>query len=355
MLLLPMFFYFPLLEKTLGRKDRHIACGQVHTPSILKTEAAPILGGVDATCFEVPWQVGIYFNNTFLCGGSILDKLWILTASHCFIDDKLEDFLGQGSPFHFVRHIFSSSLNRFLYNGHPLMLVLPCRVKQKKPVLFGNAVTLEEFDSERVEKRNVSKLILHPNFNEMFMDHDIALMLLDSPIEFNIQKIPICLTKTIKDVKECWVSGWGLTRPVKQMSIPLQKVHLELLKQEECYKKVYLLTDNMICAWDPEGKRDSCPGDSGGPLVCNSKNNEKVWYQIGIVSWGEGCGRKGKPGVYTAVSNYLFWIVLKTREVGHPYVVSSSEYFFVPPPCLILTSYFSSLLLQKIFFLFTIT
>uniref|UniRef100_A0A4X2L4W8 Peptidase S1 domain-containing protein n=1 Tax=Vombatus ursinus TaxID=29139 RepID=A0A4X2L4W8_VOMUR len=300
-------FFFPSLPSLLAI----VACGQVHTPSILKTEAAPVLGGVEATRFQVPWQVGIYLNNTFLCGGSILDKLWILTASHCFIDDN--------------------------------------------PSFLEMQVTLEEFDSQRVEKRKVSKLILHPNFNQIFMDHDIALMLLDSPIELNIQKIPICLTTNIKDVKECWVSGWGLTRPVKQMSLSLQKVHLELLKQEECYKKVYLLSDNMICAWDPEGKKDSCPGDSGGPLVCNSKNNEKVWYQIGIVSWGEGCGRKGKPGIYTAVSNYLFWIVLKTREVGHPYILSSSEYFFVPPQCLILTLYFSSLLLQKIFFLFTIT
>ncbi|XP_036605882.1 serine protease 55 [Trichosurus vulpecula] len=278
---------------------------------VLKTEAAPIVGGVDTSRFQAPWQVGIYFNNTFLCGGSILDKLWILTASHCFKNDN---------------------------TAYLEMRIL-----------------LEQSDSKLMEKRNVSKLIRHPNFNQLFMDHDIALMLLDSPIELNRQKIPICLTRKVLNVKECWVTGWGLTKPAKRMDFPLQKAKLEILNQEECFQRIYLLTDNMICAWDPEGQKDSCQGDSGGPLVCNQKNNENIWYQMGIVSWGEGCGQKGKPGVYTAVSNYLLWIVLRTREEGHPYIPSSSEHFFAPPQCLILSLYFSSLLLQKIFFLLTIT
>ncbi|XP_068932069.1 serine protease 55 [Petaurus breviceps papuanus] len=288
-----------------------VPCGQIHISPVLKTEAAAIIGGVDTSRFQVPWHVSIYFNNTFLCGGSILDNLWILTASHCFKDDSTS--------------------------------YLEMRI------------SLEGFNQKIVEKKNVSKLILHPNFDQLFMDNDIALMLLSSPIEFSMQKIPICLKRNVYNVKECWVSGWGFTKPMKQMDFPLQKVKLELIDLEECYKMTYMLTDNMICAWDPEGKKDSCQGDSGGPLFCNQRNNEKIWYQVGIVSWGEGCGRKEKPGVYTAISSYLLWIVLKTREAGHPYIISSSEHFFAPPQCLILSLYFSSLLLQKIFFLFTIT
>lgn len=46
-------------------------------------------------------------------------------------------------------------------------------------------------------------------------------------------------------------------------------------------------------------------GDSGGPLACA---RDDVSFLYGIISWGEGCGRSGKPGVYTKVVNYMDWI-----------------------------------------------
>ncbi len=32
------------------------------------------------------------------------------------------------------------------------------------------------------------------------------------------------------------------------------------------------------------------------------------WYQVGIVSFGIGCGRRNIPGVYTSVAAYEDWI-----------------------------------------------
>lgn len=32
------------------------------------------------------------------------------------------------------------------------------------------------------------------------------------------------------------------------------------------------------------------------------------WFLLGVTSNGDGCGRAGRPGVYTKVSNYLKWI-----------------------------------------------
>jgi secreted trypsin-like serine protease len=68
----------------------------------------------------------------------------------------------------------------------------------------------------------------------------------------------------------------------------------------------YQITGNMFCAGYRRGRKDSCAGDSGGPLMCKTANGK--WTVFGITSFGEGCGKKGKFGIYAKLSNYVRWI-----------------------------------------------
>lgn len=66
------------------------------------------------------------------------------------------------------------------------------------------------------------------------------------------------------------------------------------------------ISQGQYCAYDPNGKTDSCKGDSGGPLQM-FHGNSKMATVVGIVSYGISCGTE-LPSVYTRVAYYIDWI-----------------------------------------------
>ena len=113
---------------------------------------------------------------------------------------------------------------------------------------------------------------------------------------------PACLQTSTdySDIKNVFVTGWGTTSEDGDSSKTLQEVRIPYVKNDVCMKNVEI-TDNMVCAGLKEGGKDSCQGDSGGPMVYRSHGS---WTLAGVVSWGEGCARAGKFGVYAKVANY---------------------------------------------------
>uniref|UniRef100_A0A8C7EW63 Peptidase S1 domain-containing protein n=1 Tax=Neovison vison TaxID=452646 RepID=A0A8C7EW63_NEOVI len=281
-----------------------VTCGQRKSSRPEKSETLEIVGGEPADIIDFPWQVSILHRRRHICGGSILSRWWILTAAHCFIN----------------RH------------------------KSDLEIIHSERST----GTKKSKRMKVDKLITHPYFDSWLLDNDIALLLLKFPLKLDAEKVPICLSEVtdIESWRNCWVTGWGITSELLQPN-PLNKVSLDLVKWETCSSVMYVLTRNMLCARNAEEGKDACQGDSGGPLVCQKKNNESIWYQLGIVSWGEGCGRKEKPGVYTKVSNYLLWINTETTLSGRPYMHEpDSGYSLLQPPWAILLLYFVILLLH---------
>uniref|UniRef100_A0A8C8RXE7 Peptidase S1 domain-containing protein n=1 Tax=Pelusios castaneus TaxID=367368 RepID=A0A8C8RXE7_9SAUR len=195
--------------------------------------------------------------------------------------------------------LFSPPLLTFIYySSAKLLFIFDFSVLTVRLGLYN----LRQPD-ESEQRRTVSKLIPHPNYNSRTRDSDIMLIKLTTPVQFNNNVYPIALARsTASPGTICLVSGWGTTTsPI--LPALLQCANLQIVSAGEC-QNAYpgSVTDNMLCAGVAEGGVDSCQGDSGGPLVCGGTLQ-------GIVSWGqEQCAQPRKPGVYTKISNYVNWI-----------------------------------------------
>ncbi|KAJ8798499.1 hypothetical protein J1605_016644 [Eschrichtius robustus] len=117
-------------------------------------------------------------------------------------------------------------------------------------------------DTENLTKIKVDKLITHYYFDSWFYINDIALLLLKSPLNLGVKKVPICLSEVtdIERWRNCWVTGWGTTIPKRSTETALRKVNIQLIEWETCFHTMPLLTKSMLCAGDLQGGKDTCQG-----------------------------------------------------------------------------------------------
>lgn len=162
----------------------------------------------------------------------------------------------------------------------------------------------------------VSEILIHPEYNTTTVDNDIALLKLERPFEIDDFVSSICLPASdyqMNTNESGTILGWGKKRNTDILGTRvLHQAKVPIADPDDC-KKVYEnyhITENMVCAGYKLGRVDSCAGDSGGPLMFRKRdaNKRNKWYLYGITSFGEGCGKKGKYGIYANVPKLVNWI-----------------------------------------------
>lgn len=160
----------------------------------------------------------------------------------------------------------------------------------------------------------VAETFTHPNYDPSTMDHDIALLRLETPAIFSTYILPVCLPGRRlaervlhRNGTEMVVTGWGKEDlDSNHYSFALNVIKVPLVSHDVCAQHMTNnVSANVLCAGILGQRKDACEGDSGGPMVTLYRD---TWFLVGLVSWGEGCGREDKLGIYTKVSNYNEWI-----------------------------------------------
>uniref|UniRef100_A0AAV2KSB6 trypsin n=1 Tax=Knipowitschia caucasica TaxID=637954 RepID=A0AAV2KSB6_KNICA len=255
------------------RKPKKAQCGTKHKKR-LSVARGRIMGGTSALPGTHPWIAAIYVGHTEFCAGTLVSSCWIVSAAHCFFRNPLKSQL------------------RVVLGQHRFNVTGP------NTRVFG-----------------VEKYVFPKQFSVYDPTlHDIVLIKLKKQDGRCVRKTPfirpLCLPDKgmlFPDDYCCTISGWGHIREKAEGYSSLQEAGVRLISHESCRKpEVYgnHVTSDMICA-GLNGCADACQGDSGGPLACAK---DDVSFLYGIISWGEGCGRTNKPGVYTKVLNYMDWI-----------------------------------------------
>ncbi|MEV6493781.1 serine protease [Actinoplanes sp. NPDC051633] len=214
-----------------------------------------VVGGTRAAQGEFPFMVRLSMG----CGGALYTTSIVLTAGHCV--------RGTGRNTSITATLGVVDLN----------------------------------SSSRVTRRS-TYVYRPPGYNQG--GDDWALIRLASPVT-GLATLPIATSSTY-DNGTFTIAGWGAASEGGGQQRYMLKATVPFVDDATCNgRSMYngrIIPAEEICAGFTEGGVDTCQGDSGGPMFRRDASN--AWIQVGIVSWGDGCARRNRPGVYTQVSYF---------------------------------------------------
>jgi hypothetical protein len=232
--------------------------------AVLTPPAHAIVGGEVAT-EEYSNMAAFLYDGRQICGASLIAPEWIISAAHC---------------------VDSPDASHYSFR-------------------IGGAANLDEpGDSETIQ---ATQVIVHPEYDGG--PHDIVLFQLERPSTYT----PIRLADPVAD-RALWEPGdtarvigyGGQFFQTPSIDGQLRQVDVPVVDDAECDASYDLMFGGIdeateVCAGELHGTEDSCQGDSGGPLMV--KDEAGAWAQMGVVSWGFGCGFPTQYGVYARVGD----------------------------------------------------
>ncbi|XP_047526415.1 chymotrypsin-2-like [Pieris napi] len=267
-----MFLHFGILLLL-----SHGLLGEVDVSEVIDGDSR-IVGGKDATPGMAKYQVSIRIHvgekEGHICGGSILNEEYVLTAAHCIYRKRAEQL----------------------------------------SIVVGS----QEFNKGD-QRYKIKKLVLHEKYFRRYLRNDIAIIQIEGKIKYNDMVQPIELLKEMAPIgKKCLLTGFGYT-DFDKLTVPkyLQMLEFITISNDNCteqlkrspYPKYVPVDEGQLCVQRPKNK-GACKGDSGGPLVIQDDKNKTL--QIGVVSWIVPCG-KDFPDVFASVHGYYDWIQSKIK------------------------------------------
>ncbi|KAJ8916287.1 hypothetical protein NQ315_016428 [Exocentrus adspersus] len=240
------------------------------TVDTLPQDLAPrITNGKEAVPHSIPFQAYLVFvaanGSRWLCGGSLISELHVLTAAHC-VENGVEAIVYLGA-----HNIRESETNRLVVQSH--------------------------------------RLIVHEDYNREGIQNDIGIVVLDQPVELN-ENVNVVALPTSGQVQNSYegeevrISGWGRVFGQGSTSPVLLEVNSTVISNTQCKRFFSIVLDSQLCT-SGLGGVGSCSGDSGGPLVANNA-------LIGVVSYGAAGCPAGYPSAFSRVTSYVDWIERNT-------------------------------------------
>lgn len=245
----------------------------VSTPAV--GAGGVVVGGFPVDVSDSPWTVALASRDRFggtragqFCGGVAVGRTTVLTAAHCMSEEVL------GVP--------------------------PDAVSDLKVIVGRTNLVSGQGQEVRVRGTWVN-----PGYDRVSNAGDFAVLTLATPLPpGSAIGMATAGDSAYAPGTAASVYGWGDITGAADYALSLRAARVHVLSDALCEKAYPQSTDgvyradSMLCAGEAQGGRDACQGDSGGPLVAKGK-------LIGLVSWGNGCGRAGSPGVYTRVSDVV--------------------------------------------------